>query len=196
MKKPEILEKLEEEYRYTKEAAKKFDQEFDYTQEEFIRKKYSDLTKRKTVNRGVLSTTAPSYAEIKEFEEAILYLDSKENKSSSNSENKQGTARQLALAFHFMVQAKHLPKGTLDYTKNADFIQFLTGKGSENVRKKLGSIKLGEVSGINTEKEIRSLINDLTQVQQVFNSVLFTKEAKLISTYIDTLHNDLSSLDD
>ncbi len=189
MEKPEIITQLENEYKYAVESYKKRGEELPYTLDEYIRMECDKRVHHVPIQGGMFKKNY-SYAEIKEAEKAIEYLERKQSVNGS----KQGSARQLAIAFHFMVLAKHMPKGTLDHSKNAEFLEFLTGKGSENIRKKLGSIKNGEVTGINSEKETRSLINDLKVTRNIFDNVLFEKEVKLIDAYISKLENDLSTM--
>jgi len=111
----------------------------------------------------------------------------------NTTKDKQGTARQLALAFNLMVKAGHLPKGITDSSGNARFIEFMTGKGFENVRKELGKIKHNEYP-VKTEREYQSLINDYITLKNVFDDVLFTEESNDIDKKLTTLNNDLKSL--
>lgn len=118
----------------------------------------------------------------------------KKDREKKKKRNKVGTARQVALAFIFMVDAEHLPKGVLDPSKNGRFLEFMTGISYETLRKPLGKIDKGELSGIKTGKQIKEVLKDLNTIRLVFENVMFEKEIELIDKYIEKLENDLEDL--
>ena len=192
MKEPKALEKYRKNYEKVIETAKEKNWDYPGSLEEYIRNTYNNKLISNRIGKNPMMK--PKLEDILELQNLVEYFDTLSDSKTASPENKQGTARQLALAFYFMVQAKHLPKGTLDYTKNARFIEFLTGKSSENVRKKLGNIKGSEVTGVTSEKEIKNLINDLEKIKKLFNEVLFSQEVKYIDAYLLKLRNDLDSM--
>jgi hypothetical protein len=129
-----------------------------------------------------------NWREIYELKKQVGELQSKQERRISVE---QGTNRQIALAFHYMVFAGDLPKGVLDHSKNARFLKFLTGLSYHNLRKNLGSIEKGEVKGIESEREIKELLKDLNTLRSMFKDILFEKEVELIDDYIRKLNNSL-----
>jgi hypothetical protein len=191
-----LLEQIKRKVRVSELEDKETGDNRGLTVEKILRDTIKELEKKSTAGLKANQVIAHQVT-ILNFKQALEeYKEEQKNKKKGGDtiEMKQGTARQLALAFSYMVKAKHLPKGTLDYSKNAQFLEFLTGKGYENVRKKLGSIKNGQVSGIASEKEMKSLINDLAVVRNIFDTVYFKEEVKQIDNYLKLLVNDLQSL--
>lgn len=114
----------------------------------------------------------------------------KSEKTKSKNTN-QGTTRQTTLVIHYLREAKNYPKTSGSNTADAEFIQFLTGRNKDEIRKLLGNpLKRGnEKDG----KATKLLIEDLKLVRDKFNSLQLYDEIALITEDIKRLDNDLDS---
>ncbi|WP_430814638.1 hypothetical protein [Carboxylicivirga sp. RSCT41] len=105
----------------------------------------------------------------------------------------QGTNKQVALAFYYLREAENF-KRTASNSADARFIQFLTGRDFDEIRKRLGQpYKRGEDK---TGKATKSLIKDLEVIKAQFKSAELVDGMKLIQKDIDILENDLKSFDE
>ena len=124
----------------------------------------------------------------RKIEERLKTLENKE-KTQKKATN-QGTTKQIALAFYYLREGKKFPH-SVSNTTDAKFIQFLTGRDYDEVRKRLGK---PDKRGVDKDgRATKHLIKDLEIVKDQFLEVGFKKGIKLIEEDIEALKNDLKT---
>lgn len=140
---------------------------------------------------------AIEYQEREELKAKISKLEdrleeSDKNKATAKKENVQGTARQIALSFYYMRNSYLIPNQTGTNTIDAEFINFLTGKDKDSIRKCLKDpkkIKRNEITG----KATKDLIDDLIIIRSHIEKILFNKGIEKINKDIEILEKDQTS---
>jgi hypothetical protein len=112
----------------------------------------------------------------------------KEKKAESTA---QGSTRQTTLAFYYMQKAQSFPRKTGSNKTDAEFMQFLTGKNSDEIRKLLGNPLKRQIE--KTGKATKKLITDLNKVLNMFELIEFSKGIELIKNEIALLEKDLET---
>jgi hypothetical protein len=131
------------------------------------------------------------------FDAIIKYISLlPKDKAANNSKNKQGTASQIALAFVIMMEENHFPQGIDKNTKQARFLEFLTGIGSEGLRKKIGTYKKLESLYLAEKKELESLKKDLEVVLEEFKNLNLLEESKKVKTVIGYIKAQIADFKD
>jgi hypothetical protein len=132
--------------------------------------------------------------EISELTKELENLKAGKRTRKKITNDSQGTARQIALAFYYMRNSELIPRQSGTNTIDAEFIQFLSGKDIDKIRKNLKdpkSVRRKEISG----KATKELIHDLIVLKSHFEKIFFTKGIEKIDNDILALQKDLPSYD-
>ncbi|TRX72583.1 hypothetical protein [Carboxylicivirga sp. M1479] len=123
------------------------------------------------------------------FEERLKNLENREKTKPKNTN--QGTTRQTTLATHYMRKAMRFPRTEGTHSVDAGFIQFLTGRNKDEIRKLLSNPlkRSDEKDG----KATLALIKDLDVVKEQFQAIGFFDGVDLINDDIEVLQNDLKT---
>lgn len=196
MKKPDIILRFEKKRKLLDAIEKETGAKFDFDVEEEIRNRYDEIMS--VPMDGIIRFDIPKIDPIRlaQYQEAVRYYDENaKNKKKQNAEliNKQGTLKQTTLAFHYMREAKVFPRTSGSHSTDGVFVNFLTGKNKEEVRKILGShLKRNEKSG----RATKALIKDLEIVKAQFKEIQFFEGIMIIEKDIKHLENDLDTFNE
>ena len=203
MEKPELLSDYEENMDYLKERAINEGREFNFENEVklSLERRILEIKTGKAPASKVRRSFTPGAIgnkfqvsrpyDIPQLEFALAYIKSVQKKNSGKLTNEPGTARQSSLTFYYMQKAWAFPRKTVNNTKDAEFIRFLTGHNLDTIRKTLGNPL--KRSTEKTGKATQELIKDLTAVLNQFELIQFSKGVELVENDIKTLQNDLDS---
>jgi hypothetical protein len=119
-------------------------------------------------------------------------LKDKVNKANTKEDTGQGSARQICIAFYYMRECDKAPEINENLIAYAGFINFVSGIGIENLRKRIEN-PLDRQRNEEYGRSTKELLKDLHHVEVQFNKIGFTQGIQRIQTDIETLKNDLKS---
>jgi hypothetical protein len=130
--------------------------------------------------------------EIEDLKIKIEYLEGVRKGLKEPKEDPQGSVKQIAFALYYLQEAKIIQRNSVNKSRNAKFISFLTGKSSESIRKDFDDpkrVSRKEKSG----KATQELINDLLKIRHQFDILSFFQGKEMIDKDIEALQKDLKS---
>nr|WP_321407870.1 hypothetical protein [uncultured Carboxylicivirga sp.] len=140
-------------------------------------------------NKKEIGLTYIEHASFENLKNDVRKLKNAEKTKPKNTN--QGTTRQTTLATYYMRKAMRFPRTEGTHSVDAGFIQFLTGRNKDEIRKLLSNPlkRSDEKDG----KATLALIQDLEIVKEQFQAISFLDGVDLIEDDIKALQNDLKT---
>jgi hypothetical protein len=147
-----------------------------------------NMTSKNNINTGKY-LKASEHVEKEELKARVLEL---EGFLKKRSFYKQGTARQICLAFYYMSKIGVTPKKSGIPLNDAEFLSFITGLSTDNIRKTISDPLKIDGDDIEGNKAKR-LLDDLKKLKFQFENILFSKGIELINNDIKIYENTIKS---